>query len=143
MARKHMILQNTKIRNQLNTQTFCAFIDFKKAFDFVDREALLYKLRNMGIVGNLYHTIRAMYTGAKSCVQVNDKLTDWFNVDSGVRQGDSLSPTLFSLFLNDLANDTKELDAGIMIAGLCLSILLYADDIVLLVPTPEKITTYA
>ena len=71
-------------------------------------------------------------------MQINDKITDWFNVDSGVRQGDSLSPTLFSLFLNDLAKEIKDLDAGIMIAGICLSILLYADDIVLIAPTPEK-----
>ena len=134
------VLQNTlNIRNQLNSHTFCAFIDFKKAFDYVDREALLYKLRNLGIVGNFYHTIRALYTGAKSCVQVNEKLTDWFNVDSGVRQGDSLSPTLFSLFLNDLATEIKELDVGIMVAGMCLSILLYADDIVLCAPTAEKL----
>ena len=134
------VLQNTlRIRNELNNQTFCAFIDFKKAFDYVDREALLYKLRNMGIVGNFYHTIRALYTGAKSCVQINDKLTDWFSVDTGVRQGDSLSPTLFSLFLNDLAKEIKDLDAGIMVAGMCLSILLYADDIVLMAPTPEKL----
>ena len=134
------VLQNAlRIRNELNSQTFCAFIDFKKAFDYVDREALLYKLRNIGIVGNFYHTIRALYTGAKSCVQLNDETTDWFNVDAGVRQGDSLSPTLFSLFLNDLATEIKELDAGIMIAGMCLSILLYADDIVLMAPTPEKL----
>ena len=35
-------LQNTlRIRNELNSQTFCAFIDFKKAFDYVDRDFLL------------------------------------------------------------------------------------------------------
>ena len=38
-----------------------------------------------------------------------------------------------------MANDIKELDAGIMVAGMCLSILLYADDIVLCAPTPEKL----
>ena len=134
------VLQNTlRIRNELNNQTFCAFIDFKKAFDYVDRDALMFKLREIGIEGNFYHTLKALYTGAKSCVKVNDKLTDWFNVNSGVRQGDSLSPTLFSLFLNDLAVDIKDLDAGVMLSGICLSILLYADDIVLMAPTPEKL----
>ena len=73
-------------------------------------------------------------------VQVNDKFPDWCNVDSGLLcQGDSLSPTFFSLFLNDLANDIKDLDAGVMVDGICLSILPYADSIVLIAPTPEKL----
>ena len=134
------VLQNSlRIRNELNTQTFCAFIDFKKAFDLVDREFLLYKLRQIGVNGNFYHAIKSLYSNTRSCVQVNDKLTDWFDVKTGVRQGDSLSPTLFSIFLNDLAEEIKSLDAGIMVGGLILSILLYADDIVLIAPTPEKL----
>ena len=134
------VLHNTlRIRNQLNNHTFCAFIDFKKAFDLVDRDALLYKLRNIGISGNFYYAIKSLYANAKSCVRVNDKVTTWFDVTSGVRQGDSLSPTLFSVFLNDLAQEIKDTDSGVMISGLVLSILLYADDIVLLAPTPEKL----
>ena len=134
------VLQNAlRIRNELNSQTFCAFIDFKKAFDYIDRYFLLHKLQKIGISGHFYHAIKSLYANTRSSVQVNDKYTDWFEVKSGVRQGDSLSPTLFSLFINDLAQEVKDLDAGIMIGGLCLSILLYADDIVLLAPTAEKL----
>ena len=44
------VLQNTlRIRNQLNSETYCAFIDVKKAFDFVDRDFLLYKLHKSGV----------------------------------------------------------------------------------------------
>ena len=64
---------------------------------------------------------------------------DWFDVNSGVPQGDSLSQTLFSIFLNDLAHEINGLNAGVMIGGSCLSILLYADDIVLLAPKPENL----
>ena len=71
------VLKNVlRIRNELKTQPFCAFIDFKKAFDLVDRDALLYKLRKIGIAGNFYFTVKALYTNAKSCVQVNDRVTD-------------------------------------------------------------------
>ena len=128
-----------RIRNELNSQTFCAFIDFRKAFDYIDRDALMYKLRNIGIKGNFYYAIKALYANAKSCVQVNEKLTSWFDVSSGVRQGDSLSPTLFSIFLNDLAVEIKQLNAGITIGDICLSILLYADDICLMASSAENL----
>ena len=130
-----------RIRKQLNTETYCAFVDFKKAFDFVDRDLLLYKLRNNGITGNFYHAIKSLYTKTQSCVQLNDKVTNWFPVEQGVRQGDSLSPTLFSLYLNDLAVEIKDLGAGVKLGNDEIAILLYADDIVLLAPTPEKLQT--
>ena len=53
---------------------------------------------------------------------------------SGVKQGDVLSPTLFSIDLNDLAVEVKSLNCGIDIDICNVSILLYADDIVLLSP---------
>ena len=53
------------------------------------------------------------------------------NITVGVNQGDNISPTLFNLFINKLANQIKELHCGII--GIeQVSILLYADDIVLL-----------
>ena len=112
---------------------------FIKAFDLVDRDALLYKLRKIGRAGNFYFTIKALYTNAKSCVQVNDSVTDWFDINTGVRQGDSLSPSLFSIFINDLAQEVKDMNAGVMVGEVNLPILLYADDIVLISPTPEKL----
>ncbi len=61
-------------------------------------------------------------------------LTDWFKTEGGVKLGDTLSPTLFNIFINDpdLANDTNSLNLGIDIGGFGISILLYADEIVLL-----------
>ena len=56
-------------------------------------------------------------------------------MSSGVRQGDSLSPTLFVIFIDDLSHETKSLNAGIYIGGKLLHMLLYADDIVQVVHT--------
>ena len=80
-----------------------------------------------------------MYEGIKSCVSVNGVSSDYFHSNIGVRQGENLSPFLFTIFLNDLetflsesqAYQGIELDENIY-AFLKLFVLLYADDTVIL-----------
>ena len=62
-------------------------------------------------------------------------MSEWFPVTAGVRPGDSLSPVLFSIFIDDLADKIKELNSGIMVGGLQIPLLMYADDVVLMAPT--------
>ena len=52
-----------------------------------------------------------------------------------MKQGDALSPTLFAVYINDLANQIKPLNCGVNCGNEQISILLYADDIVLLAET--------
>ncbi len=66
-------------------------------------------------------------------------LTDWFQIYSGVIQGDILSPTLFNIFINDVVDDVNSLNLGVTIDGHRISILLYADDIVLLGETEKDL----
>ena len=54
-----------------------------------------------------------------------------FFTNSGVRQGGSLSPTLFESFVNGLAEEIKHLNKGVDINDQNTSIVLYADDIVI------------
>ena len=81
---------------------FCAFIDYKKAFDSVQRGLLWGKLLNSGVNGKVLHVIRDMYAKAKSCVKTRHGLSQFFVSNVGLRQGKNLSPVLFSLFLNDM-----------------------------------------
>ena len=61
--------------------------------------------------------------------------TDFFNITAGVKQGDVISPTLFSIFIDDLVKGIKQLDLGVEIdTNFQVSILLFADDIVLIAP---------
>ena len=130
-----------KIRKENNDQTFCAIIDFKKAFDLVDRDFMLYKLRKIGFSGKFYHAVNALYKTSKSSVQINNVATELFDVTNGIRQSDSLSSTLFSIYLNDLATEIKDLNMGVPVADICISLLLYADYIVLFAPD-EKTTIH-
>lgn len=70
-------------------------------------------------------------------MQVNQFETDAFNVHSGVKQDCVLSSTLFALYINDLAEEIKECNVGTQIDN--LSMLLYSDDIVLLVPDADSL----
>ena len=115
-----------------NEETFCSFVDFQKAFDYVDHGFLFHKLLNIGIYGKMYDTIKAVYEKPQSCVIVDDRLSDWFTPKAGVRQGDSLFPILFAIFINDLADQLKREKVGVMVGEHLLSILMYADDIILL-----------
>jgi len=129
------------VRNRLsqNKSTFAMYIDLQKAFDFVDRDALLYKLLRNGINGKFYNSIKSMYQNNSSCIKLNGILTPWFPVTSGVRQGDNISPTLFSLYINDLAIGLKGLNKGIELRNENIPCLLYADDIILLSENEENL----
>ena len=92
-----------------------------------------------------------MYSNIKSCVIINDKVSDYFRSYSGVRQGENLSPILFSIYLNDLESflSTGGCD-GVTINSpddanialfLQLFTLLYADDTALFGETPQKLQT--
>ena len=83
---------------------YCAFIDYKKAFDSVNRIYLWQKLINNNIDGKMFKIIHNLYANAnaKSCVRIGNSKSTSFSSNIGVRQGENLSPVLFSLFLNDL-----------------------------------------
>lgn len=89
-----------------------------------------------------------MYDNIKSCVQYNSEQSEFFPCLTGDRQGENLSPFLFSIFLNDLEKFVLELDGSPLelVKEKCLSelniiiklcIILYADDTVILADTYE------
>jgi len=91
---------NSIIKN--NKQVFTAYIDLRRCFDYIDRDMLLYKLLLNKIDGKLYNSIKNIYSSTVSTIRINNKLTDWFDCATGVKQGCNLSPTLFAIFANDL-----------------------------------------
>ena len=121
-----------RARLQENKSTYACFIDFQKAFDWVNRELLEYSLITSGVNGKFYAAIKALYRAPIACVQVNTFRTGWFPTHFGVKQGDVLSPTLFSMYVNDLALKIRNSKLGVTVADMTVGILLYADDIILL-----------
>ena len=122
-----------RIRNKENT--FAAFIDLAKAFDVVPRELLLYKLLLNNVDGKFYNSIKSIYTGTESQVRVNGLHTDFFDVATGVRQGDVLSPLLFNFYTSDLITELNNCNCCININNVNICSLCYADDLVLMSQT--------
>ena len=95
-----------------------------------------------------------LYQNTKACVKLNNRISSSFNCNIGVRQGDNLSPLLFSLFINDFEtflsdkyNGLRGLDILFTEATqndefetmLKLYILLYADDTIVMAEKPEDL----
>lgn len=115
-----------------NKKLFCAFVDFSKAFDYVVRENLWFKLIKLGVRGKILNIIMSMYNNVKSRVKFNTAKGKEFVCHTGVRQGECLSPFLFSMFINDLENELSTKGAeGFDMTYMKIFLLLYADDIVL------------
>ena len=76
--------------------------------------------------------VKSIYNNVLYSVKLNGFLTDWFHVKSGLKQGCPLSPVLFNLYINDLALKLNALGKGVKLDDEIVSILLYADDVVLL-----------
>ena len=95
----HLLFEILKCKRK---KLYCCFIDFEKAFDKVWREGLWYKLLLNNMNGTMYNVINNLYNGTKSRIVYNSKTSSYFPCLNGVRQGENLSPFLFSIFLNDL-----------------------------------------
>ena len=87
----------TNLMNE-NKKLYVAFIDFSKAFDFVVRDILWYKLIKLGVRGNILEVIKSMYQNVKSRVKYNNQLSDNYSCFLGVAQIECLSPFLFSMY---------------------------------------------
>ena len=114
---------------------YAAFTDFRKAFDFVDRNRLWDVLRKNGVKGRMYRAIKSMYSVVKARVRVGGDLTEPFKCPRGLKQGEICSPILFSLFINELANEIIQKGKhGISLSPdlIQMLIMLFADDVILL-----------
>lgn len=93
----------------------------------------------MGIDGKCGKMIREAYRKVESAVLVDGGHTRWFEVGLGVRQGDVMSPVLFLIFMEELVTRMKRECVGMKIEEKILSLLLFADDIVLMAEKKEDL----
>ena len=117
---------------------YIAFIDYSKAFDSLYHGAIWEALTEQGVEHKYIRLIKNVYQNSSAKIQL-EKTGIPFKVSKGVRQGDPLSPKLFSAVLESIFRRLDWDNLGIKVNGKLLTHLRFADDIVLFANTPEKI----
>ena len=80
-----------KARESQKSIYFC-FIDYAKAFDYVDHNKLWKILKQMGLPDHLTCFLRNMYAGQEATIRTGHGTTDWFQIGKGVCQSCIVSP---------------------------------------------------
>ena len=128
-------------KQEFQKNIFFCFIDYAKAFDYVDHNKLWKILTEMGIPDHLSCLLRNLYAGQEATVETGHGTTDWFQTGKGVCQSCILSPCLFNLYAEYIMWNVEldEAQAGIKIARRNINNLRYADDSTLTAESKEEI----
>src|SRR5436190_23191810 len=87
--------------------TILILFDFSKAFDMVNHEILLEKLRILGFSDIALSWMGSYLSGRRQCVTHNNNTSEWKPVTCGVPQGSILGPLLFTIYVNDISKVLK------------------------------------
>ena len=128
----HLQVMRTLIEkcNEYKISIVLIFIDFEKAFDSVETWSIWDSLDECRVDSRYSKVLQYVYENATSCIKLHENTTK-FRIGRGVRQGDTISPKLFTSVLESVFKKLDWSKKGIDIKGEFLSHLRFADDIVL------------
>lgn len=116
------------------------FVDYEKAFDTINQQKMLIALTECRIDYRYTNLIKHIYQSATASVRLSEQETNKFSIQRGVRQGDTISPKLFTTLLEHTCKRAGLSEHGININGEKLSHLRFADDIVLIADRMDDAT---
>ena len=132
------VLQKYK---KLKKKVHAVFVDLRKAFYTVNRQALLFKLALEGINGGFFNLIRSMYESSSAVVKINGRISESFAIGKGTEKGHPLNPDLFKVYFRDLSillNDNNQ-STSPNLNGIPISHLAWAGDVVILAVDEKSI----
>lgn len=113
----NLLLLKWKVARMRRKKIVAVFLDFKRAFETVDREILLLVLERCGIGGSVLRWFASWLENREQCTRFRDMVSDEIANLIGIPQGTTLSCILFILYINDLPKVVK---------NACIN--LFADD---------------
>ncbi|XP_055388330.1 uncharacterized protein LOC129616782 [Condylostylus longicornis] len=125
----YLLKQNMEKCYEFGQDLHILFIDFQQAFDGVNRNKIVQSLLGLGIPRKLANLTMATMVGSKAKVMIQNSVSDNFEIQLGVRQGDALSAMLFNIVLEKAIG---EMDGGGNIFTKSHQIIAYADDIAII-----------
>ena len=132
------VIQKTEEYNQ----PLClAFVDYEKAFDSIETWAVLQSLQRCHIDHRYIEVLKCLYENATMSVRIQDQYTKPIQLQRGVRQGDVISPKLFTAAMEDAFKLLDWEGLGININGEYITHLRFADDIVVMAESMEALST--
>ncbi|HEX2614968.1 MAG TPA: reverse transcriptase family protein, partial [Nitrososphaera sp.] len=120
------------MRREQKLKTWLAFLDCRRAYDRVWRDGLRYRLWQSGVQGHMFHFLSSMISSSTRRVVLAGQQSDEFETLIGLAQGTVLSPLLYAIFIDGLAQKLKAEGFGVDVFGRKVALLLYADDLVIL-----------
>ncbi|CAG9088762.1 unnamed protein product [Plutella xylostella] len=134
----HTLRQVIQKTEEYNLPLCLAFVDYEKAFDSIELWAMLQSLQRCHIDYRYIEVLRCMYNAATMSVRLHEHSTKPIQLQRGVRQGDVISPKLFTCALEDVFKLVEWKRLGINVNGEYISHLRFADDIVIMAETLEE-----
>jgi hypothetical protein len=122
-----------------NRDSHLLFIDLTKAYDSVPLNKLWETLDKSTINARLIEAIKSLYKGSGSKIKIGNQITKGFKVTKGLRQGCSLSPTIFKIYLEQVLRNWKRKcqPMGLPNPNTYVYSLNFADDQLLLAQDPD------
>lgn len=123
--------------HEYNKDIHLVFVDFKQAYDNIDRSKLWTALRKFGIPEKLVRLIKMCNNNTQNVVRIMREVLEPFKVKNGLIQGDALSPALFNLALEEIIKSVPRGQRMEVNEG--YTCLAHADDLVLLGDTRQDV----
>ena len=124
--------------NNNSTINICS-LDGAKAFDRINHYRLYIKFMERWLPLNIITLLFNLYKMSSGVVSWNGRLSKPYQIHAGVRQGGSLSPVIFSVYVDSVIDVLLESNLGCYIGHTFLDIIMYADDLLLISGSVSKL----